>query len=352
MSKPKLYLHVGTHKTGTSAIQDFCYKHQDLLMQQGVYYPDYKPLSDRLNGGHHSIAHGLAEESRVLSYEEVKQLVNLWHLVCLKRNCSMLISAEAMYRQTVGRGGFRQKRANYLARLVELFDAFDVTVVMVFRRPDDYIRSWYQERVMRSSRALPEFEQFRISRLASGVNYSHAAETFLKHFSNVKAYTYEELNEAHGGVVGGFLQAIGVAIGDTLPDKRVRQSLTVPQTLIKAYANKKLLNSAHAKRFVKWLKGEEGAAVVAEYFDPQVNYSLWKNNNERQQFLDSRADDIQRLSHLLFADKDEIFPPLENASRMADASTRPVAKQFCSTLQQKIDAAIAKCAPKTLSSKG
>lgn len=36
-----LYLHIGTPKTGTSAIQNFCVKNRDTLEKQGLYYPDF-----------------------------------------------------------------------------------------------------------------------------------------------------------------------------------------------------------------------------------------------------------------------------------------------------------------------
>lgn len=34
-----LYLHIGTPKTGTSAIQIFCKDNQETLKKQGYYYP-------------------------------------------------------------------------------------------------------------------------------------------------------------------------------------------------------------------------------------------------------------------------------------------------------------------------
>ena len=34
-----LYLHAGTHKTGTTAIQAFFFEHRDLLMEHGPSQP-------------------------------------------------------------------------------------------------------------------------------------------------------------------------------------------------------------------------------------------------------------------------------------------------------------------------
>jgi hypothetical protein len=37
----RIILHAGLHKTGTSSIQDNCYRHRDLLLQQGIFYPTF-----------------------------------------------------------------------------------------------------------------------------------------------------------------------------------------------------------------------------------------------------------------------------------------------------------------------
>ncbi len=34
-----LYFHIGTSKTGTTAIQSFCYKNRDILKNKGIIYP-------------------------------------------------------------------------------------------------------------------------------------------------------------------------------------------------------------------------------------------------------------------------------------------------------------------------
>lgn len=38
-SMKKIYLHIGTAKTGSSALQAFFYKNAKLLEDNGIYYP-------------------------------------------------------------------------------------------------------------------------------------------------------------------------------------------------------------------------------------------------------------------------------------------------------------------------
>lgn len=54
--KKTLYLHVGTHKTGTSTIQEECTKNRSKLKELGILYPEpIKKTTFLVN--HHSIAH-------------------------------------------------------------------------------------------------------------------------------------------------------------------------------------------------------------------------------------------------------------------------------------------------------
>ena len=39
-ARPRLLLHIGTHKTGTSALQESLSSHRALLLQRGIHYPD------------------------------------------------------------------------------------------------------------------------------------------------------------------------------------------------------------------------------------------------------------------------------------------------------------------------
>lgn len=54
MSKEKyrrIIVHAGLHKTGTTSIQDNCYKHRDLLLEHGIFYPSFR-FRDRLIVNH------------------------------------------------------------------------------------------------------------------------------------------------------------------------------------------------------------------------------------------------------------------------------------------------------------
>jgi hypothetical protein len=58
----RLYIHIGTHKTGTTSIQAFLRKQADILGAAGIYVPTAGVLDEQ--SGHHNIGWGLRGEPR------------------------------------------------------------------------------------------------------------------------------------------------------------------------------------------------------------------------------------------------------------------------------------------------
>lgn len=56
MTLPKLILHVGTHKTGTSALQSYLSENRRLLRRDEIYYPSLSKNIESLRKTHHQIA--------------------------------------------------------------------------------------------------------------------------------------------------------------------------------------------------------------------------------------------------------------------------------------------------------
>ena len=87
-NKKILYLHVGTHKTGTSTIQEECSKNRSKLQQLGVLYPE--SVSQGIN--HHAIAHLIMDGE----LEKVNQyIINIKEQS--KNYDSVLLSSEVIY---------------------------------------------------------------------------------------------------------------------------------------------------------------------------------------------------------------------------------------------------------------
>ena len=189
----KLYLHAGTHKTGTTAIQSFSSLHRADLERRGLIYPGYSPIVKKKQEAHHWLAHALAEnESVPLPAETVPLLARRWLKKARRKHSDVFVSAEAIYRHVIGAGTYAENRKRYLVRLAESLDGFEVTVILVYRRPDDYIRSIFQERVNRSAHPIPDFEKYYQSG-QPGLQYHLNATLFKEVFPSLICLIYEDL---------------------------------------------------------------------------------------------------------------------------------------------------------------
>ena len=114
----------------------------------------------------------------------------LWAEEAKRLGADVLVSAEPIYRHVLHRKGPRrnwvQGRRRYLARLAAALAPFEVEVVLVFRRPDDFVRSLFQENVTKPPKAgvewTEDFAAFRRHAAKGALRYAESAELFAEHF--------------------------------------------------------------------------------------------------------------------------------------------------------------------------
>ena len=126
-----LLLHIGPHKTGTTAIQTFMRSNDELLAQHGIAYP--KVPSGEFN--HHAVVHGLRTRG-------LKDGVKAWMLEtlaladrCGSRTC--VLSSEMFVEDRID-----------IADLVRSLSGVDVRVVAYIRRPEDMWASAFSQLVV------------------------------------------------------------------------------------------------------------------------------------------------------------------------------------------------------------
>lgn len=320
----KVYLHVGTHKTGTTALQRFSRKNDEILKTKGVFYPDYQPFGFPLKDGHHSFAHALSgNPNSKIKENQISTIVEHWQEVLKESNMSMLVSAEAIYRHCIGEGNFHEKRLMYLRKLKKVLYDFDVEVVLVFRRPDNYLRSLYQEGITNTTKVFPSFLEWIYSPQRNGVNYFERAMEFHEVFGNVNCLIYEDLVSSQD-FYANFFGSININIEGVDSNKGVaRKSLSVPSTLVKNYANKFIISQEQNKNFIKWLRKKHINNEIIEIFG-EARYDFWSGPVERNKFLESRDDDLKKLQEFFFSERTScLFPSLEEEKALPQVPPIP-----------------------------
>lgn len=339
-SKPRLLLHAGTHKTGTTAVQALAHQCRSRLRQAGFLYPNlhadcpgvFPGRSGVLGGGgvfaaaHHHFFHALAGDRRFLNERDCQDLVARWHAECVDSRLDLFLSSESVSRHLLDdRSCPRVERHSlYLERLKALFEPFfEIEIILVFRRPDDFARSLYQEQIMRGSlRDQVGLEDF-IEAQRDRFDYPALLARFDNVFSAVKVFTYEALCE-QGDLCSAFFAGLGIDLGQfdaAAVVGPVRASLTPQQTVLKLRLNPALERSAplphrpsgtpsnRANRtLLAWLRSDSVVGLLTGLY-PEARYSFWRDGLQgRRQFLQSLEPDLSMLMHRL----GQRFPDLPN----------------------------------------
>ncbi|MCB1680174.1 MAG: hypothetical protein KDI16_15955 [Halioglobus sp.] len=132
--KTKLFLHIGTHKTGSTSVQNFFCANDAALLGAGIFYPDLA----RVNAGHHRLAWctGMGPRRPAALDKIAAWISDLADIAAAAADIhSVVISSEEF------------EYARNIEPLAQLREYFNVTVVVYLRRQDHYIESSYNQNV-------------------------------------------------------------------------------------------------------------------------------------------------------------------------------------------------------------
>jgi hypothetical protein len=218
-----LVLHIGTHKTGTTALQQTLAAARGRLTAQGLIYPELHP---RESGHHRLVTPWIDLANR--RYAD-PPAVGLWRRLAERRaggRDTVVLSSEEFSRARPQSVDFAE-----LAGFVAGFGRR--TVVCYLRNQADYIQSIYLQ-VLKRGRSIG-FDRF----VAAGIAERFAGGMFLDYaalYAQVRAgfapeeirfLSYEEAARHPGGIACHFLATIGSTT--TLP--AVRRSNVSPSAL-------------------------------------------------------------------------------------------------------------------------
>ncbi len=303
-------LHIGTHKTGSTAIQRFAAANRAKLRAKGLWYPSYDEIGTFVHYGHHHISHALANENgNRLSIEETRRFID--HVRGrLKPEETLFISAEPFYRHLLpAEGGYWAERRAYIERVRSFFPGDDIRVLAVVRRQDTFARSLYQERI-KVTKYRTSFAEFLSDR--HPFEYYEHLSLFRDAFGSVDLLVYEDL--AKKGLVDAFFAHLGVDIADIPGRPAANPSLPIDLVEFKRILNGTALKPERLKEIGVMLLDRAGKVSTLE-----KGKADWLPPAEMMAFYESFADANERLRvEFLPGRQDPLFPPY--ASRGAEAA--------------------------------
>ena len=243
-----IFLHIGTHKTGTTAIQRHLGRNAEFYASQGLWYPREAEL---LSGGrdaptHLNIARSLDCTTKPKPYSESQLQEMADALVTKARDYKhTIVSAEAFWRIGFGRIDrdedrelMWQRKAENVKRIRELFgNSADIQVVCVIRERATYLQSSYSEFVLATFYRKSIRKFLRSFRYVA--DYQKQLDAWQQHFP-VRTLSYENLCNQQD-ITLRFLHSLAGPIAPPLDADEQKTQFNVghpiPCVLFKRYLN-------------------------------------------------------------------------------------------------------------------
>ena len=240
----ELILHIGTRKTGTTALQLFFTYNCDLLSNNGIDYvqftPQYKePLTTKRNGGflkRYCLALLLKEEisSQVSDFEEnYKRLAD-----ALNGEKRVLLSDEdfsAITNLTFNKDLDPKEYWRILSREVDKLGARNTTLIVYLRRQDEYAISHWKEMVKDGYTNKSFHEYLSHPTIESELDYKKMLDTISNAFGSsakIIVRSYNQVDSSLNGILYDFCDALEIPWDSNykLPKRRINKALSFDMT--------------------------------------------------------------------------------------------------------------------------
>ena len=197
--KNKLILHIGTPKTGTTAIQKFLYDNQELLKEQGYSYPKIQDLVFPSNNGsplRNYVKQGIPD-TELFGWKE------FWNNTRHELNSNhVIISYEEIFCYNVHQ---------FISAVKKEYD--NIKVIVYLRRQDRYMETIWNQCIKRLEFSTIEFKDFKEKRIQD-LDYleklNKISQIVGKNNIIVRVYEKEQFQGKYHSVVSDFLNALGI----------------------------------------------------------------------------------------------------------------------------------------------
>lgn len=224
----KVYIHIGFHKTGSSALQECLAANRDVLLDGGYFYP--QSLEDKYPS-HADFSWAINRKPPQWSGfrdGEAGEVLDFYEQQTLQMSCdSLILSSEDFV--------LLESHPSDIQKLKEFFSGFEAKIVAYVRNPIDFIISLYSHAIR--SRAITCDVNEYVDRHFNfrSADYSARLRTWVNVFGkeNVIVRPYSSGSFVNNNLVDDFLNCIGLDV--ELERKELKSNVGVHPWLINGY---------------------------------------------------------------------------------------------------------------------
>ncbi|MBY6127061.1 glycosyltransferase [Roseovarius atlanticus] len=220
VEKPRLVIHVGQTKTGSTYIQHFLEQNRPALLRAGIWVPD-KGLVWQQTRPHKQAGHGGMTREAVNGDHEIRDHIEAALSLAEGRIHTVILSSEAY---------FLNRRS---ALIPDHFEGYKAEMIGYFRRQDEWANSQYAEFVAggamgRVSAPFAEWIDDPMTR--ERLDYFSYCQLWAARLGRdaVHARIYDRAALRNGDVVSDFLATLGLEAMDGLDRPDSRQANDMP----------------------------------------------------------------------------------------------------------------------------
>lgn len=199
--KMEIILHIGTHKTGTTSIQDALRASFEQLLERGILFPE-AGCPPGLSGQHMLSWYYQSNRQKKLPFPKPPVWEELYEEVSRYQPEKVILSAESF-------SSAKSAAVEKIRSELDQFSPYEISVILYLREPLSYLKSSYKQHIKNGKYAesFPSFVESHIQE----VDYRSLIDRWSDVFSdkNIDVRRFEEA--ARRGLVKDFALAAGVS---------------------------------------------------------------------------------------------------------------------------------------------
>ena len=286
-----IYLHIGRHKTGTTAIQHFLASNRERLMAQGIIYPPTQ--GPAWENAHHGVWMALRQRTSSLSQASARSPIDLHEFARhLRQAPNAIVSSEA----------FQELNPS---DLVDVFSPDGTTVVVYLREQLDYLLTAYAQEIQSNLDARPFAEFVEDGAATLDLNYGRFLAAWADVFGeeNLIVRVYDRDRLKNGSSVDDFMDALGFGslAGFTHSGDDQNISLSAPLTVTKRLLNRAITLVEHGD----WNLFDVFARLAESDASSQRRVSV--SRTQRRVLRERYQPDNESISRQYFGATQDVF---------------------------------------------